>query len=497
MKLYFTHRRLSVISGLLTLGLITAASHPSFAQAPSFQVTQNFSGFFNIGNTGFIPPDTMGAVGPTQFAEIVNGGYGVFSKTGTLISNTTDQAFWNAAGVSTAASPGVYDPRIQYDAGSGHWFATELANTTNAAGSDNQLLVAVSKSADLTQGFTGYAFSTVSGTSQNYFADFDTLGINSTGVYVGINDFGPNKSFATSILAINKASLIAGAPVSNLSYNLDANNTGPTPSPVTDASADPTAYFLSDFNVPSARLSVSTETGTTGLVTGGGANVSVAAYDGPSPASQKGSTAVIDGGDTRFSGTVVKVGNIIYGVQSVKDPGAGGLGDIRLVGIDATTKATVLDQLISSSTLNYISPSLAVNAAGKVVIGFSSVGPNQFISASAIVGQLNLAGNSVAFSGPVTLAAGQGSYDVGFNALPLIAARWGDYSSMTIDPTNSNKFWTIQEYASATNVWSTKISEITLDAVPEASTTASFGLLLALGLGGFVVAGRKTIKSAK
>ena len=33
--------------------------------------------------------------------------------------------------------------------------------------------------------------------------------------------------------------------------------------------------------------------------------------------------------------------------------------------------------------------------------------------------------------------------------------------------------------------------------VPEASTTASFGLLLALGLGGFVVAGRKTIKSAK
>ena len=491
MKLHSPHRRLCSSTGLLALGLITAAAQPSLAQAPSFQVTRNFSGFFNFGNTGFIPPDTMGAVGPTQFGEIVNGGYAVFSKTGSLISNTTDVQFWNDAGVGADAAGGVYDPRIQYDAGSGHWFATELASMTNSAGGDNELLVAVSKSADLTQGFNGYAFSTVSGTSQNYFADFDTLGINSTGVYVGINDFGPNLTYATSILAINKGSLISGNPTSNLSYNIDPNTTGFTSHPVTDTSADPTAYFLSDFNVPAGYLSVSTETGTTGPVTGGGANVAAVAYaDPPNHAfldTQKGSAAQIDGGDTRFSGSVVKVGNIIYGVQSVQDPGSGALQDIRLVGINATTKVTVLDQLIRNSTHNYNYPSLAINATGKVVIGFSSVGPNQFISGNAIVGQLNAAGNAVAFSGPVTLAAGKSTYTTTGIGDPSI--RWGDYSSTTIDPTNPNKFWTIQEYASGTNVWSTKISEITLDAVPETASSVSLGLLL--GLGGLMLVLRK------
>lgn len=496
MRLHPTDCRRGLTTGLLALGFF-AASQTLQAQAPTFQVTQNFSGFFNIGNSGFIPPDTMGAVGPTQYGELVNGGYGIFSKTGAVTSTTTDLAFWQAAGLTTAVANGVFDPRLQYDAGSGHWYASELAFASNASttsnGTDNQILVAVSKSSDLTQGFTGYAFDTVKGSTKNYFADFDTLGVNANGVYVGLNNYDSSGAGqAVSALAIDKSSLIAGTPVSNLSYNVDYNTTGFTPHPVTDSGTDTTAYFLSDYNVASGGLAVSAITGTTGTLTGSGQNVTAAAYADPPGGTfldtQQGTATQIYGGDTRFSGSVIKVGNIIYGVQSVQDPGSGALQDIRLVGINATTKATVLDQLISNTDLNYSYPSLAINASGKVVIGFSSVGALQYISGNAIVGQLNAAGNAVIFGNSVTLAAGLSTYDVTFGGA---ANRWGDYSSTTIDPTNPNKFWTIQEYASATDEWSTNISEITVDAVPEASSALGFGLLLTLGGAAVVIRKRR------
>lgn len=482
------HSRAGLTAGLLALGLAAAAPSAHAQAAPAFQVTQNFNGGFTLGvNDNFIPPDTMGAVGPTQFGELINGGYAVFSKTGGLVSRTTDQNFWNAAGVGAAAAPGVFDPRIQYDASSGHWFASELASSTSAGNINNQLLVAVSKTSDLTQGFNGFAFNTFSGTSQNFFADFDTLGVNSQGVYVGLNDFtSAGAGTAVSFLAIDKASLISSAtsstPTSTLFYDVNPNTTGFTPHPVTDTSTDTTEYLLSDGNTPAGVQSVSTITGTTGQLNAGGGNVSVTGYSGPPDASQLGSTALISSGDTRFSGAVVKVGGIIYGTQSVQDP-TSGLDDIRLVGINATTKATVLDQLISSPSLNYYYPSVAVDASGKVIIGFSSSGPSQYASGDVLVGQLNAAGSAVSFSGPTALAPGQGSYNVTFGGTEN---RWGDYSSTTADPTDPNSFWTIQEYASATNQWSTNISEITLgspSAAPEPSQLAGLGFAAAGVLG--------------
>jgi hypothetical protein len=54
--------------------------------------------------------------------------------------------------------------------------------------------------------------------------------------------------------------------------------------------------------------------------------------------------------------------------------------------------------------------------------------------------------------------------------------RWGDYSSIQVDPTNSNIFWTALEVPSG-NSWSTQITELIIaDAVPEPGTV---GLLMA------------------
>src|SRR5215831_15241231 len=62
----------------------------------SLSVGTNFSAT-GFPNSGFIPPDTQGAAGPTQLVEIINGAFAVYSKTGTLMSRTTLDSFFNTA----------------------------------------------------------------------------------------------------------------------------------------------------------------------------------------------------------------------------------------------------------------------------------------------------------------------------------------------------------------------------------------------------------------
>ena len=98
---------------------------------------------------------------------------------------------------------------------------------------------------------------------------------------------------------------------------------------------------------------------------------------------------------------------------------------------------------------------------------------SQYASSYAMVGQT--LGGSTTFGNPILLKAGAATYtqldSTGRN-------RWGDYSSTVEDPTQANTFWTFQEFASAPNVWSVQITELT---VPDAGST---GLLLAGAWGG-------------
>jgi hypothetical protein len=63
---------------------------------------------------------------------------------------------------------------------------------------------------------------------------------------------------------------------------------------------------------------------------------------------------------------------------------------------------------------------------------------------------------------------------------PVVDSRWGDYSSMSVDPADPNRFWTIQMYPSGVDsssglgdgIWSTQITEI-LTAIPVLSLTVS------------------------
>jgi hypothetical protein len=62
-----------------------------------------------------------------------------------------------------------------------------------------------------------------------------------------------------------------------------------------------------------------------------------------------------------------------------------------------------------------------------------------------------------AFGPPLLLKAGVASYqNIGSDG----TSRWGDYSATCVDPADTNRFWTIQEFPSSAHRWSTQVTEL-------------------------------------
>jgi len=480
--------------GLIALGL--AAAIPS-ASAQTATVFQNFAGtsFDQVGSS--VPPDTMGAIGVNnQFAEFINGSFANFNtSTGTLVSRVSDSAFWQSAGIDSGTlGSGLGDPRLLFDNSTQRWFASEITAPANS----NAYLVAVSNTADLTAGFKGYTFQANPATgSQNLFADYDMLGINGDGVYIGANNYTSSRSggsdVSSSILSISKADLLAHTvtPASHLFYSNDGNTTGFLPHPVTDLDfpqGTSNAYFLSDFNQNTIALSSLNGPGANPAgqtLTAAGGNITIASNPEPPNAGQPGAPNSIQTNDSRFSGAVIKRNGFFWGVQESQQNGKAAL---HWEQIDPVTKTVVNEGFISDAAHDYYYGSIAVNAAGAIVIGYTRSGDTEYPSTYASVGKLGVGG--VSFNAPLLLKLSTTQY----NAFDSSPHRWGDYSNTVVDPTDPTRFWTIQEFSDTSGHYGTQITGIQVDAVPEASSALGFGLLLSLG-GLAVVVRRKAAKA--
>ena len=100
-------------------------------------------------------------------------------------------------------------------------------------------------------------------------------------------------------------------------------------------------------------------------------------------------------------------------------------------------------------------PSIAVNPAGDIVVGFSGTNSTQFVGAYSITGRFD--GTSFTWGTEQVNAAGVSTYNVTFGGP---SNRWGDYSATTLDPTDPGIFWSSQEFVSATDVWRIRNTEL-------------------------------------
>jgi hypothetical protein len=504
---------------------VTLIGWSSNALAASFSIVQNFQGS-TINQSGFIPPDTTGAIGNNHFVELLNGRYAVYNKTGNgnsnaaigspLFSSTLDQ-FWTAAGVADYTAS-TFDPRLVFDPSSQRWFAAAVDSPTdlNAQTGDikNNFLLAVSKTDNPLGGWTGFK---IPG-DPTRFTDFPTLGLNKDGVFLGSNNFGRadafgNFDFDVSLVSIRKAALLSGTLTSAdfKQFNgLDFGIRGGTLHPVTDFNSGGNGIVIGNFNgglanplpdapvspgsnAPDPNLAVSSIKRTniinpasgTGATLSSTTNISVTpSYIVPPGATQRDGTTDLDAGDNRFGSTTYKVGNSIWLVHTVADPvSASGRAALRWYELDATTNAIKQSGTIGDAAHDYFYPSIAANEFGNVVIGFSRSGLSEFASSYAIAGSTNVMGKTTFDATPTLLKAGQDNY---FRDFDSGRNRWGDYSATMVDPNDPLSFWTIQEFAltsgnpgGGTGRWATQITQLKFDPIP---TPAMLPGLLGVGV---------------
>src|SRR5262249_56857292 len=124
-------------SGAMKLG--SALAMPMAAATTSAPVIQAINmGGLSQGGGIWIPPDTHGAVGASQFVEVVNQKLAVYSKATPpkLLKNVSLQSFFGY----TAPPPGLFGPRVIYDRTWKRWIV--VANALHESAGVQKLLIA-------------------------------------------------------------------------------------------------------------------------------------------------------------------------------------------------------------------------------------------------------------------------------------------------------------------------------------------------------------------
>jgi hypothetical protein len=111
---------------------------------------------------------------------------------------------------------------------------------------------------------------------------------------------------------------------------------------------------------------------------------------------------------------------------------------------------------ITDPTVSYWLGSIAQDAAGNTAVGFS-------VSSQQVYPSVYIAGRTAsdpqgAMYGPLGIIDGTGSQKQSYH-------RWGDYSAMTVDPTDDCTFWYTQEYYGTTSSfnWKTRVGTFKFD----------------------------------
>ena len=504
-KPYFLTKKpkMITIDGDLSTDTNGAAAPKFFTSGPIRSMFEGISQYDGASfGRNFIPPDTNGAVGASQYMEVSNGAYAVFDKaTGTRTALMSDVNFWAGAGQTGASG----DSRVMYNADAGRWIVSSFGANVK------DLQIAISDTSDAMGSWKSVKFEGYAGLPGvgGGVADYPTLALDRNAVYIGTNNFAPStpgggyQFRGTTLNVIPMNSLFgAGAPsVANFKQFV---------TPYTGSGGDvDRGYALQGVNSSSAGSSGTVlaaslfEWDNVGFKVNGlnassaaGASLSTSVYTNMSPfvaagpgrqpsAAIAANRRVIDTLDDRLSSSVYESNGRIYAVKTV-DTGSD-YARIRYTVLDADTFAILSEGEIGQAGYDYYEGSIAVNADGRVVIGYNRSGLDEATGKISFMAQTFKTlsdGSLAAVSGELLLKESlTDDYHNGslFGSPAAGRQRWGDYSQVSIDPNDPNTFWLIGEFAREYNLpefghpggtggsrWGTWIASVS--AVPEPST---------------------------
>ena len=405
----------------------------------------------------FVPPDTNGAVGATQFVQWVNVTFAVYDKTtgATVLGPTPGNSFWKGFG-GPCETRNDGDIIIQYDKAAGRWIAAQPVFVAPF-----MYCLAVSTTSDATGSYHRYAFALPAGD----FPDYPKLGVWPDAYYATFNIFSPKFAGAMAC-AYDRANMLVGKAASAVCFqqattvssllpsDLDGKTAPPAGAPnFMLGLADATHLFFFRFHVDFATPANSTFAGPDLILVAPFSEIcnrSTTRACIPEPPPGQKVDAISDRLMYRLAYRNFGDHESLVANHTV----AGGpLAGVRWYEIRNPATAPFLFQqgTVVAPDVNFWMGSIVMDKAGDVALGFSAASDGLDPSVE-IVGRVpaDPAGD---MTGPVTFAVGTGVQQDSFH-------RWGDYSSMSVDPKDDCTLWYTQEYyvSSGKFNWSTRIT---------------------------------------
>lgn len=417
--------------------------------------------------SGVQPPDTVGDVGPSHYIQMINGAggaiYRIYDKSGTLIAGPS---FLDLLGSGSCAS-GLGDPIVLYDELADRWMMSEFALF------GNHLCVYVSQGPDpVTSGWFNYDFTTPS------FPDYPKYAVWPDAYYVGTNES------SVALYALDRVRMLAGMSATSQRFtvpdlggfgfqmvipsDLDGGSAPPAGAPsvfmrhkddeVHGGPNDPGADFLEifEFHVDWVTPANSTVTGPIAIpIAEIDSNLcglfSFSCFEQPGTGTELDPLREVVMhrlAYRNFGGHETLVGNLVTDV-GVDDGGVRWF-ELRKSGAGPWT-------LFQEGTWAPDGDSrwmggISMDQDGNIAVGYNVSSSSQFPS-------LRYAGRQasdpagVLTHGENMLVEGSGSNT---------SNRYGDYSAMSVDPTDGCTFWFTGEY-NPSSQWSTRIGTFKFD----------------------------------
>ena len=431
-------------------------------------------GFDGIGMPNYIvdynTPDPNGAPGAAltlnggtvinQYVQWVNDDFAVFDKaTGTVIYGpAAGNTLWHDFGGPCEINNDG-DPIVQYDNAAHRWVLTQFSVT---AGSPFYQCVAVSTGPDATGSYHRYAFQYAD------FNDYSKLVVWPDAYYISFNMYRGDTPLGSQVCAYDRQAMLRGAAATQQCFQLSDAYMGLLPSDLDGGIAPPAGspnFFLTigedvlqlwKFHVDWASPEDSSLNGPLTIpvapfteACGGGICIP-----------QKGTRQTLDSLGDRLMYRVayrsfpdghealvlnhsVDVGSSV-GVRwyELRNPAGGTMaGGVPVVYQQGTYAPDAAFRWMGS---------MAMDSAGNIALGYS-------VSSGAIHPGIRYTGRAP--GDPLGLLSVENSIVEGSGS-QLRADRWGDYSSMRIDPSDDCTLWYTNQYLqeNGTFNWSTRIA---------------------------------------
>jgi hypothetical protein len=409
--------------------------------------------FQGIGFTGYLPPDQNISVGinsanaQKQIVQIVNTSYAVYDSSGnTLASGDIAAALFAALGNSLCATTDGGDPIVLYDKLDQRWLISQLAY--NSSFTDNHFCLAISTSSDATGSYAVYDIPF--GTN---LPDYPKLAVWQDGIYFSANIFHTGSTFTgaqacsfprSAVTSLPSTLTFTCNPGGNRSvYNiLPADLEGTTLPPT--SGPDYYLQFVDNLSSTSGNVLTLYQLSAGSLTTVANLTVNTfhEACGGGSCIPQSGTSQLLDSlGDRlmyrlsyRSYGTSSQAMVASHAVRVSSSSSQTGIRWYRICQSGSSFSICQESTFSPDNSQYRWMGSIAQDKCGDLGLGYSTSSVSTFPSV-AVTGKL---ASESGMELEQQMYPGQ-SYQAGYS-------RWGDYTSISLDPSDDSTFWYTNEY---------------------------------------------------